>query len=320
MLVWLDLVSSHKENPNENFARELMELFTLGEGHYTESDIKESAKAFTGYRIDPIEQTIPVCFESIRSFHKVFMKKAGPWNGDQIIDIILEQPQCARFIVKKIWRFFAYEDPDPSLIDALAARFRQAPIRDKAAFANNLQLGRILQRAGNGRDHQESGSIFGTGSPFSWRLCTGGSGPGNIYRQLGQIPFYPPNVKGWDGGKSWINTGTLAYRYQIARWLINGIRPEQVGFLSSRRKTASPAEPEPTGGTHAAAITEADSPPIRSRQLHRFRHLPHHGQSKNIVVTDDRRTQADYWKSYISRFFNPNPTRSPQEVHRSRFG
>jgi uncharacterized protein (DUF1800 family) len=126
MLVWLDLGASQKEHPNENFARELMELFTLGEGHYTENDIKEAARAFTGYRTDGQTQEFRFVASQFDLSNKTFMGKTGPWRGDEIIDIILAQPQCAKFIVAKLWRFFAYEDPETALVEALANRLREA--------------------------------------------------------------------------------------------------------------------------------------------------------------------------------------------------
>jgi uncharacterized protein (DUF1800 family) len=124
MMVWLDTVQSKKDRPNENFAREVMELFTLGEGHYSESDVKEAARAFTGYRINGADQSFRFAPVQSDSGPKIFMGKNGPWNGDQIIDIIVSQPQCARFIAAKIWKFFAYETNDPKLVDALASEFR----------------------------------------------------------------------------------------------------------------------------------------------------------------------------------------------------
>ncbi len=203
MLVWLDLASSQKERPNENFSRELMELFTLGEGNYTESDIKESAKAFTGYRINRIDQQFRFAANQFDSSIKVFMKKAGPWNGDQIINIILEQPQCARFVVTKLWRFFVYEDPDTSLVDELATKFRQAHYEIKPLL-------RTIFSSEEFYSDRAKGAIIK--SPVQYlvqaRRSLGVYAPegrvlANIYRQLGQVPFYPPNVKGWDGGKSW---------------------------------------------------------------------------------------------------------------------
>jgi uncharacterized protein (DUF1800 family) len=254
MLVWLDLANSQKERPNENFARELMELFTLGEGNYSENDIKESAKAFTGYRINQVEQQFRYVADQFDPSIKVFMKKAGPWNGDQIIDIILEQPQCAKFLVTKVWRFFAYEDPDDSLVDALATTFRQAHYEIKPLL-------RTVFSSEEFYGDRAKGAIIK--SPVQYlvqaRRSLGVSAPEgraliNFYRQLGQVPFYPPNVKGWDGGKSWINTGTLTYRYQMARALIGGIRPEQVGLPKFPPKTTASPNQEASEQTAVASM------------------------------------------------------------------
>jgi uncharacterized protein (DUF1800 family) len=245
MLVWLDLASSRKEQPNENFARELLELFTLGEGNYTENDIKESAKAFTGYRINQPDQQFRFAANQFDSSIKVFMKKAGPWTGDQIIDIILEQPQCARFMVTKIWRYFVYEDPDTSLVDELATRFRQVHYEIKPLLRTIFSSEEFYSDRAKGAIIKSPVQYF-----VQMRRSLGVSAPAgralvNIYRRLGQVPFYPPNVKGWDGGKSWINTATLTYRYQIARALISGIRPEQAGLPKFPPKTTASTSHEP---------------------------------------------------------------------------
>jgi uncharacterized protein (DUF1800 family) len=103
-----------------------MELFRLGEGHYTENDVKESARAFTGYRIDPRTESFRFAANQHDPALKTFLKETGPWNGDQIIDLILAQPACARFLVTKLWKYFAYDNPSPELIEALASQFRMA--------------------------------------------------------------------------------------------------------------------------------------------------------------------------------------------------
>jgi Protein of unknown function (DUF1800) len=254
MLVWLDLASSQKERPNENFARELMELFTLGEGYYTENDVKESAKAFTGYRINPIDQQFRFAASQFDPSIKVFMKNAGPWNGDQIIDIILEQPQCARFVVTKIWRFFVYEDPDASLVDELAAKFRQAHYEIKPLLRTIFSSEEFYSDRAKGVIIKSPVQYLVQARRSLGVCAPEGRALANIYRQLGQVPFYPPNVKGWDGGKSWINTGTLTYRYQIARALISGIRPEEAGLPKFPPKTASSMSPEPAGPNAVASM------------------------------------------------------------------
>src|SRR5580704_147553 len=124
MMIWLDIVQSKKEYPNENFGREVMELFTLGEGHYTESDVKAAARSFTGYRINQPGQSFRFGDRQFDPGLKTFMGKTGPWDGDQVLDIIVSQPQCARFIAAKLWKFFVYDDPDPKLVDALASELR----------------------------------------------------------------------------------------------------------------------------------------------------------------------------------------------------
>jgi uncharacterized protein (DUF1800 family) len=265
MLVWLDLAASQKEHPNENFARELMELFTLGEGHYTENDIKEAARAFTGYRTDGQTQEFRFIANQFDLSNKTFMGKIGPWRGDEIIDIILAQPQCAKFIAAKLWRFFAYDDPEPALVEALANRFRAAryeirPLLKTIFASEEFYSGRTRNAL--------------VKSPVQYivqaRRTLGVSPPAGapvtfVYRQLGQLPFYPPNVKGWDGGKSWINTASLAYRYELARELVNGILPEQVGLPKA------PSQPKATP-QHSA--TPAGKQLAVSGQMHPVANSP----------------------------------------------
>jgi uncharacterized protein (DUF1800 family) len=230
MMIWLDTVHSKKENPNENFAREVMELFTLGEGHYTESDVKEAARAFTGYRIDPSSQSFRFAPAQADSTPKNFMGQTGPWNGDQIVDIIVAQPQCARFIASKIWKFFAYETPDAKLIDALAGEFRNV----------RYEIRPFMKQVFSAQEFYGPEAINSQiKSPVQFLVQAFRTMPLAMpesaflefaFRQMGQIPFYPPNVKGWDGGTSWINTGTLTFRYKLARQLVQGIDPQEIGL------------------------------------------------------------------------------------------
>ena len=117
MLLYLDGAESRKQAPNENYARELMELFTLGEGHYSEEDIKEAARAFTGWTIN--RQTFSI--RNVQANHdagcKTFMGKTGTFDGHDIIRIIMEQPQSAEYICTNLWSFFAYPNPQPELVE-----------------------------------------------------------------------------------------------------------------------------------------------------------------------------------------------------------
>jgi uncharacterized protein (DUF1800 family) len=254
MLNWLDLGSSQKEHPNENFARELMELFTLGEGHYSEDDVKAAARSFTGYRVvGPAEQFRFVAAQFDPS-DKTFLGKTGAWNGDQVVDLILSQPQCAKFIAAKIWRFFVYDDPAPSLVDALGDQLLRRKYELKPFMKVVLSSQEFFSSQARNSIIKSPVQFLVQGQRTLGLPLPGGPSLVFLYRQLGQIPFYPPNVKGWDGGKSWINTATLTYRYELAKELVYGILPEQVGL--------------PKGPSTSPASTPIPSPaPVANKAL-----------------------------------------------------
>jgi uncharacterized protein (DUF1800 family) len=243
MMVWLDLVQSKKERPNENFAREVMELFTLGEGHYTESDVKEAARAFTGYRINQSEQSFRFAERQFDPGIKTFMGKTGPWDGDQILDIIVSQPDCARFIGAKIWKFFAYDDPEPKLVEALASEFRNTRY-ELRPFLKSLFLSEEFYGSQAYNSQIKSPVQFLVQALRSLPIPLPDSNLVEfILRQMGQVPFFPPNVKGWDGGKSWINTATLTFRYKLAHQLVDGTNPQEIGLPKSQILEMTPPRP-----------------------------------------------------------------------------
>ena len=222
MMIYLDLQQSRQEHPNENWARELMELFTVGIGNYTEQDIRESARAFTGYRVDMTTQQFR--FAPFQQDHgtKTFMNRTGNLNGDNIIDILVSKPACAQFIGRKLWRFFVEDDPRPQTVNAIAERLR----------AHNFEMRPILREIFTSSEFY-SERVMGSQikSPVQYIVQTSklleAPPPApiaaqNAMRQMGQILFAPPNVKGWDGGKQWISTSTLLFRYNFANYLING--------------------------------------------------------------------------------------------------
>jgi uncharacterized protein (DUF1800 family) len=222
MMIYLDLQQSRQEHPNENWARELMELFTVGIGNYTEQDIRESARAFTGYRIDFTTQQFRFApFQQDRR-PKTFMGRTANLNGDDIIDILVSKPACAQFIGRKLWRFFAEDNPSNAIVDSVAATIR----------AHNFEMRPVLREIFSSAEFY-SDRVMGNQikSPVQYIIQTSKllNAPGpppvaaqNAMRQMGQILFAPPNVKGWDGGKEWISTSTLLFRYNFANYLING--------------------------------------------------------------------------------------------------
>jgi uncharacterized protein (DUF1800 family) len=223
MIVYLDSLRNRRGQPNENFARELLELFTLGEGQgYTETDIKEAARAFTGWSLD--RETAAYRFRPFLhdGGEKTFMGRTGRFNGTDIIEIVLKQPRVAEYIAGKAWREFVSEKPDPAAVKRIADRFRASGYDIKALISELLlspQFWAAENRARLVRSPVEL--IVGTLRQFDLPQ------PDNrilalLGRGLGQEPFNPPNVKGWPGGTAWINANTLLIRQQLLRRLMAG--------------------------------------------------------------------------------------------------
>jgi uncharacterized protein (DUF1800 family) len=303
MMVYLDLQTSHPEHPNENFAREVMELFTLGEGNYSEADIKESARAFTGYRIDRFEE-FRFVNNQFDGGTKTFLQQTGNWNGDQIIDIILKQPAAVKFISSKLWKFFAYEDPDPQLIEKLAELFRQnyevRPVLETIFSSEEFYSQRARDAIVKSPVQYvvESGRTLGVNLPGGRTLFA-------VYQRLGQVPFFPPNVKGWDGGKSWINTATLTFRYQLARQLVLGIRlvnepqPAKPRFASPSAQTSPLAQASPSA--QASPMTQTASLPAQNGV--RLPALP----VDQLVTAEDRKDPEAAVRKIYARAFQITP-------------
>jgi len=222
MVVYLDNVRNRRGKPNENFARELLELFTLGEGRYSERDIKEAARAFTGWSLD--RQTGAFRFRS--RLHdagaKHFMGRTGRFNGDAIIEIVLKRPEVATYITRKAWRAFISETPDSKKVAAIAHRFRMSGYDIKT-----LMRGLLLSRAFwapeiRGRLIKSPVDLI-VGTMRQFRVSPPqGRVLFRVSRALGQVPFMPPNVKGWPGGKRWITANSLLMRRQVLLALLSG--------------------------------------------------------------------------------------------------
>ena len=222
MLLWLDQAQSRREHPNENFARECMELFTLGEGHYTEKDVTEAARAMTGWSLDRDTES----YRYRPFFHdsglKTVFGQTGPLTGNDVLQMIVAQPQSRRFITGKLWKFFATDALDPDLNDAMADAF----------LAGRLNFHPFLRTLFRSEEFY-SAKVMGSQikSPVQWlvsssRMLERPLPPPAVsiemIRTLGQDLLAPPNVKGWDGGLSWITTNTLLSRYNQAAVLVMG--------------------------------------------------------------------------------------------------
>lgn len=222
MLRYLDGFRNRKGRPNENFAREVMELFTLGEGHYTEQDVKEAARAFTGWTYRNGR------FVHVLGQHdddpKCVLGTDGPLDGHDVLEILLAEDQTARHVVERLYAYFTGADPEPEVVDGLASTLREADY-EIAPVLEQLFLSRAFHAHRGTRVKGPVDLVVGLfrtlGAEPPSRLRLGG-----VTAMLGQELFEPPNVKGWEGGRTWISTSGLLARYNVAAALVGQPRDQ----------------------------------------------------------------------------------------------
>ena len=222
MLQFLNNQQNRKDHPNENFAREVMELFTLGRGNYSESDVKEAARAFTGWGF-----TIKGQYQFRQRQHdfgtKTFRGESGDFTGEEILDNILEDKTTAKFITSKLYKYFVSDISIPAaVVEDWSTSFYKSDyniqkllttIFESNEFNTPSNIGNRIKspidllvgmlRHTNGKFENEQNLIF-------------------LQRALGQILFYPPNVSGWTSGKGWIDSSSLAFRITLPMLLFGG--------------------------------------------------------------------------------------------------
>lgn len=218
MLQFLNNQQNRKSHPNENFAREVMELFTMGRGNYTENDVKGAARAFTGWAFNAKGEFVFRKFQHDDGI-KTFLGKTGNFNGDDILNILLENTQTANYISKKIYRFFVNESRwlsgDEQNQQWLSNRF----------FSNNYNISKLLEDMFTSNWFYDEKNI-GNRIKSPVELLAGirrllpmqlekDESQLLFQRALGQVLFYPPNVAGWPGGKNWIDSSSLMLRLRI---------------------------------------------------------------------------------------------------------
>lgn len=256
MLNYLDNNDSNKRHPNENLARELMELFTLGEGSYSENDVKNAARALTGYSYSSIyDMRFVFKYWNHDEGEKTIFGESGNFDGDDLVDLILEQPAVARYIAMKFWREFIgeIEIPDDRLTPH-AAIFRDSNY-DVRRLYRSLLNSDDFWHADNRASLVKSpvslvvGTIRSTGRlPSDWETLT------SKLSQMGQHLFDPPNVAGWPGGGSWITPGRLLTRIE---WLEK--------FVSHPAENIS-IQPMPMMSNSVQVMTD-DSQPVMSEPV-----------------------------------------------------
>ena len=220
MLQFLNNQQNRKGKPNENFARELMELFTLGRGNYTETDIKEAARSFTGWGYDQQGN-----FQFRKALHdegsKNFFGSTGNFDGTDIIDRILEKPETAHFIARKLYTFMVSDTIDEVRVKELGTHFYQSNYEISALLKKMLTADWFYEESLIGSKIKSPIELLvGINRHFAVKYTN----PDVLLRfqkALAQVLFYPPNVAGWPGGRNWIDSSSLMVRLKIPSLILN---------------------------------------------------------------------------------------------------
>jgi uncharacterized protein (DUF1800 family) len=243
MLQFLNNQQNQKNHPNENFARELMELFTIGRGNYTEQDVKESARAFTGWSFNK-QGSFTARAELHDTGQKTFLGNTGNFSGEDIINILLTKKETAHFICNKLYKYFVNETPDALHVNAMADVF----------YSNNYEIKPLLEFVFTAEwfyADKNTGNLIKAPVEFivglNRQFYITYQNPDVVLqfeRALGQVLFYPPNVAGWPGGRNWIDSSSLMYRIRIPATVLNGgviefsgkVDPEDEAFIATTRR------------------------------------------------------------------------------------
>lgn len=250
MIIWLDLQENTKSSPNENFAREVMELFTLGvDNGYTESDIREVARAFTGwqYRQSRRRGNRSTEFAYDEQSHdlgrKIILGRSGNFSGDDVLDILCKHPGTARYIAKKAWEYFAYEGVDAKTLDRIAGVFHDSDLEVKALVRAIMTDEKFYSdRAVGSRIKSPVDFCVGTARAIGVQKLERGDAArpvpfGSLIkvatRDMGMSLLEPPDVNGWPAGSAWITSATMTKRIAWARLLFLG---EQQSLTRNKRR------------------------------------------------------------------------------------
>jgi len=275
MINFLNNQQNRKDHPNENFAREVMELFTLGRGNYTESDIKDAARAFTGWSANVRGEYVFRKFQHDDGY-KTVLGRSGNLKGEDVLDILLEEKQTAKFITLKIYKFFVNDIPDQSKVDWLADRF----------YKSDYDIARLMEDIFTSDWFYDEKNIgVKIKSPVELLVGIQRMLPMKLeneealmlmQRILGQLLFYPPNVAGWPGGKAWIDSSSLMMRMRLPK-LINdvdemNVRPKDdddtmMGRKEAGTKDEGSNQSMKVGGQGGAQKADAMAYPGMKRQL-----------------------------------------------------
>ena len=240
MLIWLDNRKNVAAHPNENYARELMELFTLGLGNFTESDVKNGARGLTGITIAPGNRVVfrPDLHDD---GFKTFLGRTGRFGPDDIVDIVVQQRAHSRFLCRKLLEFFVYSDPEPALIEELARVYAVSGL-DIGQTVGTILRSNVFFSPRAYRALPKSPIEFVIGLQRFMQFPQAPLETITWLTKMGQIPLKPMTVKGWDGGPTWVNTTTMLARMnyvnQVTHARIARTKPLDNGSMSAPMKAA----------------------------------------------------------------------------------
>ncbi|HEX3468417.1 MAG TPA: DUF1800 domain-containing protein [Candidatus Elarobacter sp.] len=298
MLRYLDNNVNVKAHPNENYARELMELFTLGIGNYTEQDIRESARAFTGWTFQRNPDGTGTFYDNARTHDngtKTFLGQSGNFSGADIVNIIFQQPAAARWFAAKLLAFFVYQDPEPALVDQVAAELRKNNFELRPVMSTMLRSNVFFSdRAYRALVKSPVEFVVGThqlfGVPEVSLIELG------TLRQMGQVLFYPPNVKGWDGGAAWLSSQTILTRENFA----NGVaqNPKVMDAATWMAPAMRTMDPKQLAQTLLDTMLQNDASPAARAQL--VAYLSGSGESALAQLSPENVDQRTRSAAYLT--------------------
>jgi hypothetical protein len=293
MLVWLDNRYNNKLHPNENYAREVMELFSLGLGNYTEDDVKNGARAFTGWTLDKNQQFVfrPAQHDD---GEKTFLGRTGDFDGGDIVSIVVSQPIHQRFICRKLLEFFVYSDPEPELVDALARTYALSGY-DIAQTVGAVLRSNVFYSARAYRAVPKSPIEFVVGTLRFMQVRKVPKDTVYWLQRMGQIPLAPPSVKGWDGGPTWVNTATLLARFNYVNRIVKA-SPPAVTAMTAMTATAAPAAPVDLD-TYAAFTPDDIVRQAGGMDVDRIMSVIARDAVQDDMTSDTRRTMVDFLES-----------------------
>ena len=261
MMVYLDMDGSERRSPNENYARELMELFTMGTGAFTEDDVRAAARAFTGWKVPrdydqtPLRLLDPVFdFASWDPGEKTFLGRTSAFDAHGIIDVILDQPATSRYVVRRLFEHFVYPEPDDAtlqpFIDTYVANGRQIrPVVDALLRSDAFYSQRAYRGLPKAPVEYAVGAIKALGGAAdAVRMLPGRA---SALRSMGQVLYEPPNVSGWRGGRAWFASSMLFARLNFINQATGG-----GGAQQGPPGASTPAPMDPSAFPNAAAVLD----------------------------------------------------------------